>query len=105
MLENNINDIKSKLQSAIESAVREIEITGVAELQSNAPVDSGALKRSIVFNNENNGDKYTINFGSPLEYAPYTEFRNSTSKGWMRDTLNELDAENILIKHLKEVND
>ena len=104
MLENNINDIKSKLQSAIESAVKEIEISGVADLQSNAPVDTGALKRSIVFNHENNGDKYTINFGSPLEYAPYTEFRNS-SKGWMRDTLNGLDVNSILEKHLKEVDE
>ncbi|WP_040194289.1 HK97 gp10 family phage protein [Clostridium culturomicium] len=105
MLENNINDIKSKLQSAIEEAVREIEISGVADLQANAPVDTGALKRAIAFKTEKGDDKYVITFGSMLKYAPYTEFRNSTSKGWMRDTLNELDAENILIKHLKGVND
>lgn len=114
MLVNNIDLIKMKFEQAIKDAVKEIEITGVADLQANAPVGvypsgsgrtGGALRRSITSENEDNGNKVIITFGSDLEYAPYTEFRNSTSKGWMRDTLNKLEAKEILEKHLKEVDD
>ena len=105
MLKSNIDGVMKGIENHIEAAVREIEVTGVVDLQANAPVDTGALKRAIAFKTEKSNDKYVITFGSMLKYAPYTEFRNSTSKGWMRDTLNELDAENILTKHLKGVND
>lgn len=103
MLKSNIEAMKKSIESHIESAVREIEVTGVVDLQANAPVLSGALRRSLAFKTKKGDSNYTITFGSMLKYAPYTEFRNGTSKGWMRETLNELDAEKILIKHLKGV--
>ena len=103
-LKNNIDEIKRQFLEACENAINEIGITGTAELQSNAPVKNGTLRRSLTFKKANTESKYKITFGSSLDYATYTEFRNK-SKGWMRNTMNGLssDAKDILIKHLGKV--
>lgn len=105
MLKSNVEFIKKQIIEAIENASREIGITGTAELQSNAPVDKGLLKKSLTFKKAKEGTKYTITFGSSIAYAPHTEFRNKTSKGWMRQTMNGLSSEAIAIitKHLRKV--
>lgn len=104
MLQSNIDIIKKQILKACEDAMDEIGITGTAELQSNAPVKEGTLRRSITFKKANSESKYKITFGSAIDYAPCTEFRNK-SKGWMRSTMNGLsrDAKDILIKHLGKV--
>lgn len=104
MLQSNIEIIKKQTLKACGDAMDEIGITGTAELQSNAPVRNGTLRRSITFKKANSESKYSITFGSSLDYAPYTEFRNK-SKRWMRNTMNGLssDARDIIIKHLGKV--
>lgn len=104
MLINNIDLIKKQLLQAVENAMEEIGVTGVAELQSNSPVKEGILKRSITFKKAKSSYKYTVTYGSAIDYAPYTEFRNK-SKGWMRTTMNSFssDAMQILTKHLGKV--
>lgn len=101
---NNIDEIKRQFLETCENAMNEIGITGTAELQSNSPVLKGFLRRSLTFKKANTSSKYGITFGSPLEYAPYTEFRGK-SKGWMRGTMNGLPSRaiKILEKHLRKV--
>lgn len=102
MLKNNIKQAKSDIESEILSAVEEIGVTGVAELQSNAPVLSGDLKKSITYESEKVGTTYKVTFGIPdfIKYAVYTEFRNKT-KGWFKNTLRDLNSLEILEKHLR----
>lgn len=104
MLTNNTELIKKQFLQAVEDAINETSVTGVAELQSNSPVLSGTLRRSITSKNDINGNKYKITFGSAIDYSIYTEFRNK-SKGWMRRTMNGLssEAKSILEKHLRKV--
>ena len=104
MLQSNIEIIKKQILKACGDAMDEIGITGTAELQSNAPVKKGTLRRSITFKKADSESKYKITLGSSLDYATYTEFRNK-SKGWMRNTINGLstNAKDILIKHLGKV--
>ncbi len=104
MLQSNIEIIKKQILKACGDAMDEIGITGTAELQSNAPVKKGTLRRSITFKKADSESKYKITLGSSLDYAHYTEFRNK-SKGWMRSTMNGFssDAKDILIKHLGKV--
>lgn len=101
---NNIDQIKRQFLEVCENAMNEIGITGTAELQSNSPVLKGFLRRSLTFKKANTSSKYIITFGSSLDYAPYTEFRNK-SKGWMRGTMRGVssEAQEILKKHLRKV--
>lgn len=101
---NNIDKIKRQFLEACESGMNEIGITGTAELQSNSPVLYGFLRRSLTFKKATISNKYSVTFGSSLEYAPYTEFRGK-SKGWMRGTMRGLsyEAQEILKKHLRKV--
>ena len=103
-LTNNIDEIKRQFLESCENAVNEIEITGTAKLQSNSPVLKGFLRRSLTFKRVNTSNRYSITFGSSLDYAPYTEFRGK-SKGWMRRTMRGLssEAQEILKKHLRKV--
>lgn len=102
MLKSNVKQAKSDIENEILSAIEEIGITGVAELQSNAPVLSGDLKKSITYESEKVGTTYKITFGVPeyIKYAIYTEFRNKT-KGWFKNTLRALNPMEILEKHLR----
>ena len=104
MLQSNIEIIKKQILKACGDAMDEIGITGTAELQSNAPVKKGTLRRSITFKKADSESKYKITLGSSLDYAPYTEFRNK-SKGWMRGTMRGFSSESIEIlkKHLRKV--
>lgn len=101
---NNIDEIKRQFLEACENGMNEIGITGTAELQSNSPVLKGFLRRSLTFKKANKSSKYNVTFGSSLDYAPYTEFRNK-SKGWMRGTMRGFGSEamEILKKHLRKV--
>ena len=104
MLQSNIEIIKKQMLKVCDDAMNEISVTGVAELQSNSPVKEGVLRRSLTFKRADTSFKYKITFGSAIDYAPYTEFRNK-SRGWMRNTMNGLssDAIFILIKYLRKV--
>lgn len=104
MLQSNIEIIKKQIFKVCDDTMNEISVTGVAELQSNSPVKEGVLRRSLTFKRADTSIKYKITFGSAIDYATYTEFRNK-SKGWMRNTMNGLstNAKDILIKHLGKV--
>lgn len=101
---NNVDKIKRQFLETCENAMNEIGITGTAELQSNSPVLKGFLRRSLTFKKANTSSKYSIIFGSSIDYAPYTEFRGK-SKGWMRGSMRGFssEAQEILKKHLRKV--
>ena len=60
MLQSNIEIIKKQILKACGDAMDEIGITGTAELQSNAPVKKGTLRRSITFKKADSESKYKI---------------------------------------------
>ena len=46
---NNIKTVIKNLQKGVENSLEQVGVAGVANIQSNTPVDSGALKRSMTF--------------------------------------------------------
>ena len=98
-LQNNISTLKKAINNSLDTALEEIGVSGVADLQANAPVKTGNLRRSLTFKKANSKGVYTITLGTKISYAPATEFRNK-SKGWFRDTLRSLEVEKILRSHL-----
>ena len=93
-----------KFHRAIKEALREIGITGVAEVQSNCPVDTGALKRSYTF--ESNDFKVII--GTNVDYSIFVEFKptNKGGRPHFRSSLERLENEFVkaLTKKLGEIN-
>lgn len=101
---NNCEEIKEKLKNAVLDAQKEWIQTGVAELQSNAPVKTGDTKRAVGAENNNNSTSFKTTFGvdKSIVYAKKVEYIGK-SKGWFRRTLRNVEFKNILIKHLKGV--
>ena len=89
---NNISKIIGNMQKGIEKSLEEIGVTGVANIQSNTPIDTGALKRSITFKKAKSNKKYQIIFGSALNYSIFVEFKGK-SKGFFRKSLNNFSDE------------
>lgn len=100
-IENNFEEYIKKLVEATTAAAKEIEITELAEMQSNTPVKTGALKRSETSKTTFNIEGITITWGSPLVYARKVEFED---KSYIRSTLKRevSNINKILNKHLKE---
>ena len=64
---NNIDNI-------MEEALEETATMVVADTKLNTPVKSGSLKRSWTHDEvKKQGNKYTVEVGSALEYAPHVE--------------------------------
>lgn len=62
------------LDNAINEVLLETADEVVADTKLNTPVKSGALKRSWTHGNvEHNGNKYLIEVGSSVIYAPFVE--------------------------------
>lgn len=104
-VENNCKRYMNMIENAVRNEIAdEIGVTGVAEIQSNTPVDKGILKKSITFKKLKAGDKYRITFGSKVIYAPIVEFKGK-SKGFFRDSLKSIEDEaiSIILEHLKEI--
>lgn len=71
---DNRAQIKSGLQHAIDTAMKESLLVLEAEIKSNAKVISGGLRNSINYQIKGTGDKTVGFIGSPLEYAKYVEY-------------------------------
>ena len=62
------------LDNAINEVLLETADEVVADTKLNTPVKTGTLKRSWTHGDvEHNGDKYTVEVGSSLLYAPFVE--------------------------------
>ena len=62
------------LDNAINEVVLETADEVIADTKLNTPVKTGALKRSWTHDNvEHDGNKYSIEVGSSLLYAPFVE--------------------------------
>lgn len=100
-VENHFEEYIQKLGRAAAAAAAEIKVTELAEIQSNTPVKTGALKRSETTKLEVSTNNLKITWGSPLAYAKKIEFQD---KSYIRSTLKrEIGTINkILNKHLKD---
>lgn len=75
--EDNTDAIIEKLKKAVEEALKEIGITGVAAIQSNAPVDTGKLRKSYTYETTN----FTVTIGTNLDYSIYVEYKPTNRGG------------------------
>lgn len=103
-LEDNSKEKLTSIEQALLEALNEVGITEVASIQSNTPVKTGALRRSINYLRpvaDNHIVKLSI--GSNVVYAAKVEFEN---KSYLRATLknDSKEIEATLIKHLGGVN-
>ena len=90
---NNIKTIIKNLQKGVENSLEQVGVAGVANIQSNTPVDTGALKRSITFKKATQGKKYKVVFGSALDYSIIVEFKPSRVQGFFRNSLSDFRGE------------
>lgn len=88
----------------LKDALREIGIIGVAEVQSNCPVDTGTLKRSYTYENKD----FNIEIGTTVDYSVFVEFKpkNQGGRPHLRSSLErkESDFLKILKRKLGEIN-
>ena len=91
----NINSFDVKVQEAVKRALKEMGIKGVAEVKANAPVDTGALRRSYKYICEG----FTVTIGTSVDYSIYVEFKASNRGGrpHFRRSLESLKQEFISI--------
>ena len=101
---NNIQKIIKTLKAKGEDYSNELGVKGVAKIQSNTPVDTGTLKRSITLKDDKKGTKYSITYGTSVDYSIYVEFKGK-SAGYLRNSLADFRSEAIRIiqKSLKEL--
>lgn len=77
-----INVTQQKIDNAIDETLEESATECVAETQARTPVKTGALRRSWNHGQVKvEGNKHTIEIGSPLEYAPFVENGHKQEKG------------------------
>lgn len=76
----------SYVKSAVSASLIEMGVSGVANIKSLTPVDSGNLKAS----NRYDIDFNTLIFSNNMEYAPYIEFgtRYISPQSFMRRGIN-----------------
>ena len=102
-LEDNSKEKLTSIEQALLEALNEIGITEVASIQSNTPVKTGNLRRSINYLKPTK-DKHIlkVSMGSNVIYAAKVEFEN---KSYLRATLkaNTKEIEGIIIKRLEGV--
>ena len=90
---NNIKTVIKNLQKGVENSLEQVGVSGVANIQSHTPVDTGALKRSITFKKATQGKKYKVVFGSALDYSIIVEFKPSRVQGFFRNSLSDFRGE------------
>lgn len=102
-LEDNSKEKFSSIEQALLEALNEIGITEVASIQSNTPVKTGNLRRSINYLRPV-ADNHIVrlSIGSNVVYATKVEFEN---KSYLRATLkaDTKEIEGIIIKRLEGV--
>ena len=102
-LEDNSKEKLTSIEQALLEALNEVGITEVASIQSNTPVKTGNLRRSINYLKPTK-DKHIlkVSMGSNVVYAAKVEFEN---KSYLRATLkaDTKEIEGIIIKRLEGV--
>lgn len=102
-LEDNSKEKLDSIEQALLEALNEVGITEVASIQSNTPVKTGNLRRSINYLKPTK-DKHIlkVSMGSNVVYAAKVEFEN---KSYLRATLkaDTKEIEGIIIKRLEGV--
>ena len=102
-LEDNSKEKLTSIEQALLEALNEVGITEVASIQSNTPVKTGNLRRSIDYLKPTK-DKHIlkVSMGSNVVYAAKVEFEN---KSYLRATLKSdtKEIEGIIIKRLEGV--
>ena len=102
-LEDNSKEKLTSIEQALLEALNEIGITEVASIQSNTPVKTGNLRRSINYLKPTK-DKHIlkVSMGSNVIYAAKVEFEN---KSYLRASLkaDTKEIEGIIIKRLEGV--
>ncbi|HFD0308729.1 HK97 gp10 family phage protein [Clostridium perfringens] len=83
-VENNFEYFKKKLLNNIQKAGQEAFVTELAEIQSNTPVETGNLKRSLTGNSKLNNSILKVSWGTKVIYARKVEFKD---KSYIRSTL------------------
>ena len=102
---NNIKKIIKEMQKGVENSLEQVGVTGVANIQSNTPVDSGSLKRSMTFKKATQGKKYKVTFGSALDYSIIVEFKPSRVQGFFRSALSDFrtEAKKIIERNISQL--
>lgn len=102
---NNISKVINNLGKSVEKSLDDIGITGVATIQTNTPVKTSTLKKSWTFKKANSGKKYSITFGTSINYAMYVEFKPNKSQGFFRRAMGDVqeDAKNIIKRNLSQI--
>ena len=110
---NELNNISTKVDNIITNTLEETATKIVASTQLNTPVLTGNLRRSWTHDNvKKDGDKYSINVGSSLEYAKPVEEGHRTKNGtfvqgrfMLRDaiTQNENNIQNKIDQELNKI--
>ena len=66
--------VESSIDNIIEESLDETATMVTADTKLNTPVKTGTLKRSWTHDNvEHDGNKYSVQIGSSVIYAPYVE--------------------------------
>ena len=71
---NYIQRVESSIDNIIKQSLDKTAAMVIADTKLNTPVKTGALKRSWTHDNvERDGNKYSVQVGSSVIYAPYVE--------------------------------
>lgn len=104
-IEKNFDLFQKRLQEQMRASLKEIGQFGAAEAQSRAPVDTGELRRSISYVDEDT----QVHIGSPQDYAGYVEEGTSKQKAqpYIKPAIyeNTKAISDIVEKNMREVGD
>lgn len=85
--------ISDNLDNIITESLEETATMVIADTKENTPVKTGALKRSWTYEEvEQSGDKYTLEVGSSLIYAPFIESGHRQGTGYVQGRFMLKDA-------------
>ena len=71
---NYMQRVESSIDNIIKESLDETATMVIADAKLNTPVKTGTLKRSWTHDNvEHDGNKYIVQVGSSVIYAPYVE--------------------------------
>ena len=71
---NDTQRVESSIDNIIKQSLDETATMVIADTKLNTPVKTGTLKRSWTHDNvERDGNKYSVQVGSSVIYAPYVE--------------------------------
>lgn len=107
MLKDNTNKIIEEYNRALENAINEIAMVGLAQIQLDTPVLTGNLRRSYTYKIFIENKHFVVVFGTNIPYSIYLELKPQSNGGrpHLRPALQSEVEEfkQILIKHLNTI--